>query len=521
MTRPRARAEAETALREQRALRWVGCARLHGTAAEAAPRLRFALEDALNGADFQDGGRLVLLRRLRLGRLPAGLPGHAMARALERAWREQAHQAVHAAQPACANAPAVWFHDAGEVRLLALRQLLQGHALTAWYWPLALPVVAQEPAAAAMRTLAAQLARQAPRRLQALLGMAAVPALRRLLDALPAQPDPDFVLRSPRIPRPRAEPGSQPRVAPPLKPAPAPQAATAMASGPAARAAGWDMAIQLWQARLGDPPIATDDWRLQWLAERAAAPAATAMQTAVLPASPGADAAPVSESAMAGRTSNAPEPTAIALRIASPAQTPPTAASFETARPSAPAAVRRLQAPRARSPATRPSRAFVPAGLPAWQSAAQPSDWAGFLFLLNLLHALGFERWLATQPQHSAAALLVLLAGRLRLALDDPHRTLWAAEAAAATPALRAWAWQLRRSLRRAAGLGIARLARRSGALVISDTHVDVLLPLDAVDLRIRRLGLDADPGWMPWFGRIVSFHYLGDDAYGAGSWTI
>jgi len=25
----------------------------------------------------------------------------------------------------------------------------------------------------------------------------------------------------------------------------------------------------------------------------------------------------------------------------------------------------------------------------------------------------------------------------------------------------------------------------------------------------VRRLGLDLDPGWLPWFGRVVRFHYL------------
>jgi hypothetical protein len=24
----------------------------------------------------------------------------------------------------------------------------------------------------------------------------------------------------------------------------------------------------------------------------------------------------------------------------------------------------------------------------------------------------------------------------------------------------------------------------------------------------VRRLGLDIDPGWLPWFGRVVAFHY-------------
>jgi hypothetical protein len=28
------------------------------------------------------------------------------------------------------------------------------------------------------------------------------------------------------------------------------------------------------------------------------------------------------------------------------------------------------------------------------------------------------------------------------------------------------------------------------------------------VSLAVRRAGLDLDPGWVPWFGRVVGFHY-------------
>jgi hypothetical protein len=24
----------------------------------------------------------------------------------------------------------------------------------------------------------------------------------------------------------------------------------------------------------------------------------------------------------------------------------------------------------------------------------------------------------------------------------------------------------------------------------------------------VRRAGLDVDPGWLPWFGRVVNFHF-------------
>jgi hypothetical protein len=59
-------------------------------------------------------------------------------------------------------------------------------------------------------------------------------------------------------------------------------------------------------------------------------------------------------------------------------------------------------------------------------------------------------------------------------------------------------------------------LARRPGAIVVTRTHVDVLFRYNQVDLAVRRAGLDIDPGWVPWLGRVVQFHYmdaLPDDA--------
>jgi hypothetical protein len=39
-------------------------------------------------------------------------------------------------------------------------------------------------------------------------------------------------------------------------------------------------------------------------------------------------------------------------------------------------------------------------------------------------------------------------------------------------------------------------------------SHVDMHLPLSAVQLPVRLAGLDINPGWLPWLGRVVTFHY-------------
>ena len=43
-----------------------------------------------------------------------------------------------------------------------------------------------------------------------------------------------------------------------------------------------------------------------------------------------------------------------------------------------------------------------------------------------------------------------------------------------------------------------------SGRVAFTDTHVDVLFDLGHADIRVRRAGLDIDPGWVPWLGRVV-----------------
>lgn len=48
----------------------------------------------------------------------------------------------------------------------------------------------------------------------------------------------------------------------------------------------------------------------------------------------------------------------------------------------------------------------------------------------------------------------------------------------------------------------------RPGRIVVTRTHVDVVLDLEDVDMAARICGLDRDPGWVPDLGRIVAFHF-------------
>ncbi len=71
-----------------------------------------------------------------------------------------------------------------------------------------------------------------------------------------------------------------------------------------------------------------------------------------------------------------------------------------------------------------------------------------------------------------------------------------------------AWLNACRRWLRRYVGLGLADLVLRPSQLSLTPTHVDFEFDLNLTDIRIRRAGLDIDPGWVSWFGRVVAFHY-------------
>ena len=76
-----------------------------------------------------------------------------------------------------------------------------------------------------------------------------------------------------------------------------------------------------------------------------------------------------------------------------------------------------------------------------------------------------------------------------------------------------AWLTACRRWLRHYARIGVASLVARPARLSLTPTHADVFFALSDVNLAVRRSGLDLDPGWVPWFGRVVSFHY-GDAAW-------
>lgn len=169
---------------------------------------------------------------------------------------------------------------------------------------------------------------------------------------------------------------------------------------------------------------------------------------------------------------------------------------------------------------------------------------AGLYFLLNALTRLGFPQASAADPRLAqvrlAARVLARLSDHAGVEPSDPILT-WVNEEierssdafaslqleASAWPAIfgaaprsdldashvvRAWGLAVRRWCWRAARLSVREIVNRSGRVLSNRTDVDVTFALDDADVRIRRVGLDLDPGWLPWFGCVVRFHYVRED---------
>lgn len=475
------------------AARLVRRARLAPARVGGGPALRFALEDALRTAEFQDCGRLLLVRRLCLRGLPPQASPAQLARALEQAWRELATQALPASHPQAGAAPAVFFNSRFEARLAWLQRLADPAAATGagsgsdldcdWYWRAALPELAALPAAAA--------ASSAPVLLVLLHEQEAalVQALRRWTDAALLRLDPQLTpalaerLLS-AVDRVRAAAAARVEIQ-----------VSSVAHRPMATSAiskRWPPWLQRLRQPLGEqPPEPIEAVQRSGAARPVARPAATKPGPAGAPSSAtdrgGGVASPVQERGDQG-------PEAPSSRDAT--MPGPASAALHQAFLASDADVRRAVA------------------LP-WLAEASFSTRGGLLLLLNLLQGLGFERQARAEPGCVDALFLSLLDDAEPDLHDDVPRDVQtelfdACHAGSHLRLSRLWTLRLRRALRGHARMDLAELLQRPAWVSASPTHIDVVYALDSVDLRLRRLGLDSDPGWLPWFGRIVAFHFIG-----------
>lgn len=157
----------------------------------------------------------------------------------------------------------------------------------------------------------------------------------------------------------------------------------------------------------------------------------------------------------------------------------------------------------------------APQSLPLPQSTTLSgihTNYAGLMYVLNQLQYLQLSAYL---PQYNNPTfpqqLLRYVAHRLGVPPEDPilrslPSKLFFSEPL--SPLLPAWYSAVKIWTRRHTGLTLKSLIHRPGELALTPTHLDLTFDLNQVDIRIRKAGLDLNPGWLPWFGRVVAFHY-------------
>ncbi|MDA0166263.1 hypothetical protein OM076_38720 [Solirubrobacter ginsenosidimutans] len=138
----------------------------------------------------------------------------------------------------------------------------------------------------------------------------------------------------------------------------------------------------------------------------------------------------------------------------------------------------------------------------AWLDLPDDERVAAELGAWGVLEALARDL-LGDPPPDAVWEVLALLAGREPgVALHSPYTRGWLTRS---LPAVRA---RLAEALEVDGDAVAAELLIRWGTVHVTRTHVDVVLTLDAISLRVRRAGLDADPGWMPFYGRVIRLHF-------------
>ncbi len=482
-----------------------------------AHRGSFLIEDALRTASLPgDGAGLLLIRRLRLPAFSAAASPQQVARALEASCSPLAVTTAGATDDAVlAAAEAVRFGDVLGAHQALTRLILLGAPRQAWCWPLAVsgyrPALSAGPALRAVALSLARLPEAAaalPRWLAGVLDTADVAeaATRAFLTAL-ADQDVELLARATRVaPRRRL----------------------------ARKVDAWTRVFAWTSNMFGEASP-----RHRWLIEVGALCGATlesARMAAVASDRQFREAPPTQAGGhdrhrpLAHRTHDAPLGDAPGLpktqaqqrRLAGQQTTPTEPPCAPGDRPASSRDARHPPAiPSAYAGATgdaiSPSPGTdvaAPGESATGLDGAAPTRAGGILFLLPLLEGLGLRDWLAEDEARAPVPhqLLRLTLERLDLATDDPAWRLCGEEADTANAPTRAharaWLGECRRALRLQVGVGVHALVCRPARLRLTDTHAELFFALDAVDLRLRRAGLDLDPGWVPWFARVVRFLY-------------
>ncbi len=570
---------------------------LHGGGEDQLRRGRYLLEEALRTASLPGlpPGSVVLVRRLDLGRLPAGLSAPALACHIDACMRQLAAAAVCVDRQPAPRADVVWFSDPLQPCISLLQRLLDGRPLGEWYWQSLFPgrhftlnegcldLLLERVRQALPQGVASAHLIQAclePRRLERLLPLISPRLARQQLVAMGVMP-------ADGVGQPGSASSSGGALPPGLK------GGWLRALGRAAAAWGAADVRTLWlasQALLFSHPLYGGEsamlqqlrrWLPAWLAdlplagERSKRALAAHLEgrgeSGARPLQPSRPVALSSdERARAAGGGYAPEgpsprqPLSSAAGTSSAADKSPSdsaealssleavavgckdstdrAAVTENCAADGTVALTTLAAERAESgDSVGIAGAFDGEG----SMVVPVSDCAGLGFVINLLQRYGLPELMVSNDSLAAHGfhlyLLRAVASRFGIKGDDPSMALfdgqadigalvveglslpkgWAAEmdhlprrcrrlgqTASARQLMVVMQLLMGRYLRRHCRLSLRQLVRRTGRVVLSRSHWDVVFDIDQSDLRLRRLALDSDPGWVPWLGRVVQFHY-------------
>ena len=544
--------------------------RLHvrASAEDEARHAAVLLGDALTTASLPDADRerLIVIRRLALGRIPGRVSPASLALHIERVTHAIISQAVTYDLASAGAANAVAFPDRGEA-IVALARL---HATNAsadeWFWPAVVHGWHHGDSRGERWSRLLEAAHGVPE--------AAVVAAAVLGQAIRARAQDELLASIPSGQGVRwLRAAGWGRVSPQRVDAPWRPPASVRSE-----------IVQHWRQRWGP----ADD-RLIWLATlMAVLEHRTCLGDPRLPAKI-AFALETLDAGKALDTNPLPRPVNCSSQVVPPAQTPAASTPPSTA-PEASAAPgpARLLSSGARANTDRDLPVWSPDVMPRAPIGDAPSEhravassrpeslavpqanlraklfdeerfnpearagfltvFAGLLFVVPILERLEFAAFLATQPallDGAFPARLVRFIGRqagmpltdpLALALhteigDDEDTLVFGpseisyqlpirARNILATPAPRhaidsaftVWLTAVRRWCRRRARFGLTTLIRRPGRIQMTRTHLDASFALSQLDVRVRRVALDVDPGWVPWMGRVVQFRYDAHD---------
>jgi hypothetical protein len=498
-------------------------------AGESRHRVKFALEEALRLAELpgEREGRVYYFRKVSLGAIPAQASRRLWMASVQQALAVSAGAALHGCDPRADAADVVYFDSEEQAVELQLRRALRPGSAPTWFTPAAFGASAGGDSSSIVLRIVEWLRQSMPPKAAATLILAA------LGNASPVE-----LLA--RLPIGAVRAWLQERAAG----RDAPPAAAVIPILPhikhmlqqAAAQFGWQEPHTVWLATLMLQSLAPATVAVESTASRArsilqklAADESGSPQHAPATAWGGDDLARV---VFAGETmpQNADAGSGIAQKAASVVGAADAAA--ESLNSHSPMAATRSS--------LRPAVVWTP-------MLGEPTAAAGLYFLLQALRHVGIKDALASCPELAASnfvpKILRRLAAHAEVPAEDPiswcldvaEAELPSAEYAIATQSVGAWPWPSNLNVRpgtdcrmdvlvRLWALGVRRWCWREGRITVREivcregrvwltrTDLDVTLPMDRADVRIRRIGLDIDPGWLPWFGKVVRFHYRDRD---------